>query len=54
MKQSPTYFTLPAGRRAHRDRASSPASTGWQLFLEVVICLNLGFWFAMAAWAVLP
>ena len=46
--------SLPAGSRAHRDRASSPASTGGDLFVEVVICLNLGFWFALAAWAVLP
>jgi hypothetical protein len=47
-------LSLPAGSRAHRDRASSPASTGGALFVEIVICCNLGFWFALAAWAVLP
>ena len=45
---------LPAGRRAQRDRASSPASTGGALFVELVVCMNLGFFFALAAWAVLP
>ena len=53
MKQSPTYFTLPAGRRAHRDRASSPASTGWQLFLEIVIACDIGFFFALMIWLAL-
>jgi hypothetical protein len=38
-------LSLPAGSRAHRDRA---------LFVEIVICMNLGLWFALAAWAVLP
>jgi hypothetical protein len=47
-------LSLPAGSRAHRDRASSPASTGGELFVETVICMNLGLWLAMAAWAVLP
>jgi hypothetical protein len=47
-------LSLPAGSRAHRDRASSPASTGGALFVEIVICMNLGFWFSLAAWAVLP
>ena len=47
-------LSLPAGSRDPRDRASSPASTGGALFIELVICMNLGFWFALAAWAVLP
>jgi len=47
-------LSLPAGSRYHCDRASSPASTGGALFVEIVICMNLGLWFALAAWAVLP
>ena len=47
-------LSLPAGSRTQCDRASSPASTGGVLFIEIVICMNLGFWFALAAWAVLP
>jgi hypothetical protein len=35
-------------------KLSSPASTGGELFVEIVICMNLGLWFALAAWAVLP
>jgi hypothetical protein len=47
-------LSLPAGSRAHRDRASSPASPGGVLLIEIVVCMNLGFFFALAAWAVLP
>ena len=47
-------LSLPAGSRAPCDRASSPASTGGALFAEIVICMNIGFFFALAAWAVLP
>jgi hypothetical protein len=35
-------------------KLSSPASTGGVLLIEIVICCNLGLWFALAAWAVLP
>lgn len=54
MKQSPTFYTLPAGRKAAHSsrRAGHVASTGGDYFIEFVLCLVIGATFALACWAV--
>ena len=50
MKQSPTYYQLPARTRCH-SRRQSPLPPGGSLFIEIIICCNLGAAFgALAYW----